>query len=165
MRKGDGNISMAPWLDQPPAEPVRSRHRGEGAAGPRGCFTSAALGSQHGPMGTEAAMDAAGCWGASSPHAGGGGRVGTAPWGDATAGRWGYGRAGGAGLSLGAGGGCRWRGAGMLSRCYQSVAALLSAAASPECKSERNKAEDFSARSGLTVSIRSGDSVTTGKGA
>lgn len=137
-----------------------SRHCSEGAVEPRRCFISAALGSQHGLMG----MEAAGYWEASSPRPHDSGRVGTVPQGDATVGRWGCGRAGGARLSLGAGGGCRWHGAGMLSRYYQSVAALLSAAASPGCKSERNKAEDFSARSGLAVSFRSGDSVTTEKG-
>ena len=68
--------------------------------------------SHRGPMGMKAAKGAAGCRGASSLHPGGGGGVGTAPWGDATAGRWGCGKAGGAGLSPGAGGGCRWRGVG-----------------------------------------------------
>lgn len=52
---------------------------------------------------------------------------------------------------------------GMLSRCHQSAATLLSAAASPGCKSDLNKAEDVSARSGLAVGIRSGDSVATGR--
>lgn len=63
--------------------------------------------------------------------------------------------------------GCRGRmqmaRGGMLLCCYQSAAALLSAAASPGCKSDLNKAEDFSARSGLAVGIRSGDSVATGR--
>lgn len=51
----------------------------------------------------------------------------------------------------------------VLSRCHQSAPAPPSAAASPGCKSDLNKAEGFSARSGLAVGIRSGDSVATGR--
>lgn len=48
---------------------------------------------------------------------------------------------------------------GMLSHCYQSAVALLSMGASPGCKSDLNKAEDFSVRSGLAAGIHSGGSV------
>lgn len=88
--------------------------------------------------------------------------VGRAPWGDAVAGRWGCGGRGARGCPREPGEGAD--GAGwVLSRCHQSAPAPPSAAASPECKSDLNKAEGFSARSGLAVGTRSGDSVATGR--
>lgn len=162
VRWGCGKVPIASSLDQPPAEPVHplgTVARGlvdSGDASPnRDCI------GMYSPTVVR--------WGWRQPRVlQGAGQhhpdvlVGVAGWGchGGQMGLW-------EGWWRGAVPGCRGRmqmaRGGMLLCCYQSAAALLSAAASPGCKSDLNKAEDFSARSGLAVGIRSGDSVATGR--
>lgn len=159
----DGDVERSPWLRRWISlwYLLGTAARGLGGPGEASPRQDGDARSHRSPTELEVAEGAAGCWGASSPRASGG--VGTARWGDAVAGRWGCGRAGGAGLSPGAGGGCRWRGVGC---CRAAINQRQLYQARPRLRGvnqDLNKTEDFSARSGLPVGIRSGDSVATGR--
>jgi len=162
VRWGCGKVPVAALLDQPEAKPVPTGHRSEGLVGP-----GDASPRQHGDApwsdGDGRGQGCCGIPGSVVPVSQRRWRGGDSSVGRCHGGQTGLQEGGRRGAVPGCWGRTQMARGGMLSRCYQSVAALPSAAASPGCKSDLNRAEDFSARSGLAVGIRSGDSGATGR--